>query len=234
LAAEGQWAHAARLLFAGQVDPRLHMDDLLDSFGVREVTHLAGRLDDAGFDEAVAASDVGLNLRWPTAREVSGPWLRMLSAGLPTVIVDAVHHLDIVTLDPRTWRGHTPTPGLEPTPQTRTVAVAVRLFELSVIESIYTPGGVTVGVSVLLPPEMLPLPEVVQEYVTVGPPVEPFAFRFRLCTAQVRVPGCAMTGTGTSALTVTLTRSVDVQPLALFVTKRVYVPALFTVGVSVF
>jgi glycosyltransferase involved in cell wall biosynthesis len=128
-AAARQWAPDARLLLAGQVDPLLHLDDLLRSFGVREVTHIAGRLDDAGFDEAVAACDVGLNLRWPTAREVSGPWLRMLSAGLPTVIVDAVHHLDIVTLDPRTWRCHTPTPGLEAHLETRAVAVAVDILD---------------------------------------------------------------------------------------------------------
>ncbi len=29
----------------------------------------------------LAACDVSLNLRWPTAREVSGPWLRALAAG---------------------------------------------------------------------------------------------------------------------------------------------------------
>ena len=98
-----QWASDARLLFAGQIDPLLPLDEMVDAFGLREVTHVAGRLDDAQFDEAVVACDVGLNLRWPTAREVSGPWLRMLSAGLPTVIVDAAHHVDVPTLDPRTW-----------------------------------------------------------------------------------------------------------------------------------
>ena len=32
-----------------------------------------------------------LNLRWPTAREMSGPWLRALAAGRPTVIIDLAH-----------------------------------------------------------------------------------------------------------------------------------------------
>lgn len=128
-AAARQWAPDARLLFAGHLDPMLPLDELLGSFGVREVTHLAGRLDDAGFDEAVAACDVGLNLRWPTAREMSGPWLRMLSAGLPTVIVDSVHHLDVVTLDPRTWRCHGPTPDLDPNPEARAIAVGIDILD---------------------------------------------------------------------------------------------------------
>ncbi len=128
-AAARQWATDARLLFAGSIDPLLPLDDLLDTFGVREVTHLAGRLDDAGFDEAVAACDVGLNLRWPTAREMSGPWLRMLAAGLPTVVVDAAHHTDILTLDPRTWRCHEPLQTLEPNPEQQAVAIAIDILD---------------------------------------------------------------------------------------------------------
>jgi glycosyltransferase involved in cell wall biosynthesis len=128
-AAARQWAPDARLLFAGQVDPLLPLHDLLRSFGVGEVTHLAGRLTDAEFDLAVAACDVGLNLRWPSAREVSGPWVRMLAAGLPTVIIDAVHHLDVMTLDPRTWRCHGPTPDLDPHPEARAIAVGVDILD---------------------------------------------------------------------------------------------------------
>lgn len=124
-----QWATDARLLFAGSADPLLPLDDLLDSFGVRDVTHLVGRMDDHGFDEAVAACDVGLNLRWPTAREMSGPWLRMLAAGLPTVVVDSVHHTDIITLDPRTWRCHEPLQTLEPNPELQAVAVAIDILD---------------------------------------------------------------------------------------------------------
>jgi glycosyltransferase involved in cell wall biosynthesis len=124
-----QWANDARLLFAGTVDPLLPLDDLLDSFGVRGVTHLVGRVNDEGFDQAVAACDVGLNLRWPTAREMSGPWLRMLAAGLPTVIVDSVHHTDIITLDPRTWRCHEPLHTLEPNPELQAVAVAIDILD---------------------------------------------------------------------------------------------------------
>jgi glycosyltransferase involved in cell wall biosynthesis len=71
---------------------------------------LAGYLeDDSDFTDHVAACDVSLNLRWPTAREVSGPWIRALAAGIPTVTIDLSHLADVPSLDPRTWR---PPPGM--------------------------------------------------------------------------------------------------------------------------
>lgn len=124
-----QWALDGRLLFAGQVDPSLHLEDMLLSYGLRDVTHIAGRLTDLEFDEAVVACDIGLNLRWPTTREMSGPWLRMLSAGLPTIIVDALHHLDVPTLDPRTWQRHAPEAELTPAPEAQAVAVAIDVLD---------------------------------------------------------------------------------------------------------
>ncbi len=51
----------------------------------------AGELDDAAFDQAIAAVDVSLNLRWPSARETSGPWLRALAAGRATIVTDLEH-----------------------------------------------------------------------------------------------------------------------------------------------
>ena len=38
---------------------------------------------DEELTDHLAACDVSLNLRWPTARETSGPWLRALAAGTP-------------------------------------------------------------------------------------------------------------------------------------------------------
>jgi hypothetical protein len=66
---------------------------------------IAGYLEtESALTDCLAACDVSLNLRWPTAREMSGPWLRALAAGLPTVIVDLAHLADVPSLDPRTWR----------------------------------------------------------------------------------------------------------------------------------
>jgi glycosyltransferase involved in cell wall biosynthesis len=58
---------------------------------------------DDDLTDHIAACDVTLNLRWPTARETSGPWLRALAAGKATVITDLVHLADVLSFDPRTW-----------------------------------------------------------------------------------------------------------------------------------
>jgi glycosyltransferase involved in cell wall biosynthesis len=55
----------------------------------------------------IAASDVTLNLRWPTARELSGPWLRSLAAGRCSIVSALAHLAGIPMIDAGTWaRGH--------------------------------------------------------------------------------------------------------------------------------
>lgn len=128
-AAARRWAPDARLLLAGAVDPLLPLSDLLDAAGITGVTHLTGRLDDAAFDDAVAACDVGLHLRWPTAREVSGPWLRMIAAGRPTVVIDTAHQADLPALDPRTWRPHAGHPAGSPNDALEPVTIALDILD---------------------------------------------------------------------------------------------------------
>lgn len=100
---------AAHLLLAGA--PAEHYDV---EAAVRR-TALAGRVTLTGYLESddaltdcIAASDVTLNLRWPTAREVSGPWLRCLAAGRPSIVTDLAHTADVPALDPRTWTSMAP------------------------------------------------------------------------------------------------------------------------------
>lgn len=93
----------ARLVLAGAVDPAMHLHRLaLDAGVVSSVVH-CGVLDDRAFDRAIAAVDVSLNLRWPTAVETSGPWIRALAAALPTVTVVLAHQAGVPALDPRDW-----------------------------------------------------------------------------------------------------------------------------------
>jgi glycosyltransferase involved in cell wall biosynthesis len=97
-------APAARLLLAGA--PAEHYDVAADvaRHGLQDRVTLTGYLEtDEDVTDHVAACDVTLNLRWPTARETSGPWLRALAAGRPTVITDLVHLGELPSLDPRTW-----------------------------------------------------------------------------------------------------------------------------------
>jgi glycosyltransferase involved in cell wall biosynthesis len=51
----------------------------------------------------IAASDVTLNLRWPTARELSGPWLRSLAAGRCSIVSALAHLAGIPAIDAGTW-----------------------------------------------------------------------------------------------------------------------------------
>jgi glycosyltransferase involved in cell wall biosynthesis len=99
------YAPNAHLLLAGAA--ARHYDVMADVVrrGLENHATVTGYItSDDELTEHVAACDVSLNLRWPTAREVSGPWLRALAAGRPTIITDLEHLADVPSLDPRTWR----------------------------------------------------------------------------------------------------------------------------------
>ena len=98
----------AVLVLAGGRDASVDVDGLIRSLGIGHAIRVLEPPNDAEFDRAIAAVDVSLNLRWPTAREMSGPWVRALAAGRATVIVDLVHLALIPSLDPRTWHTHAP------------------------------------------------------------------------------------------------------------------------------
>lgn len=99
-----RYAPAAHLLLAGAGARHYDVHEDVRRRGLLDRVTLTGYLEtDAELTDCLAACDVSLNLRWPTAREMSGPWLRALAAGLPTVIVDLVHLADVPSLDPRTW-----------------------------------------------------------------------------------------------------------------------------------
>jgi glycosyltransferase involved in cell wall biosynthesis len=115
---------SARLLLAGAVPAHYDLASDIARFGVAEQTVITGYLDDDDdLDAHIAASDVTLNLRWPTAREVSGPWLRCLAAGKPTVILGLAHLADVPAIDPRTWSSIS---GLEAAPA---VTIAVDILD---------------------------------------------------------------------------------------------------------
>jgi hypothetical protein len=94
---------ASRLLLAGTVHRSLNWRSIARKCGVEHAVILREGLDDVAFDQAVGAVDVALNLRWPSALETSGPWLRALAAGRATVVTDLAHQSHVPSLDPRTW-----------------------------------------------------------------------------------------------------------------------------------
>jgi len=100
-------AHApsARLVLAGTTAAHYDVGADIAGHGLGEHVIVTGYLDsDAELTDHLAAADVSLNLRWPTAGETSGPWLRALGAGIATVITDLAHLGDVPSLDPRTWK----------------------------------------------------------------------------------------------------------------------------------
>jgi glycosyltransferase involved in cell wall biosynthesis len=94
----------ARLLLAGAAAAHYDLAAEITARGLGAAAIVTGYLpSDEDVTAHLAACDVSLNLRWPTARETSGPWLRALAAGLPTIVTDLAHHGDVPSLDPRTW-----------------------------------------------------------------------------------------------------------------------------------
>ena len=118
LVAEGADVH---LLLAGDATdcPTLTRD--LSSLGIEGRVRAVGYVPDDTIGGYLAAADVCLCLRWPTARETSGSWLQCLAAGRPTVISDLAHLVDTPTIDPRTWRANDASP--EP------IAIAVDVLD---------------------------------------------------------------------------------------------------------
>jgi glycosyltransferase involved in cell wall biosynthesis len=118
LAAEGR---DVRLLLVGDAEEATAMTDEIARQGLADRVVVTGHVADEAIGAHLAAADVCLCLRWPTAQESSASWLRCLAAARPTVISDLAHLVDIPTVDPRTWR--TSPASAEP------VAVAIDLLD---------------------------------------------------------------------------------------------------------
>src|SRR6185436_14298930 len=94
----------AHLLLAGARAAHYDVAAGIAALDLQRHVTVAGYLErDADLTDHLAACDVSLNLRWPTARETSGPWLRALAAARATIVTDLVHLADVPSLDPRTW-----------------------------------------------------------------------------------------------------------------------------------
>jgi len=97
-------APSARLLLGGAAAAHYDVHAAIAAHGLQDRVTVTGYLEsDAELTDHLAACDVSLNLRWPTARETSGAWLRALAAGVPTIITDLAHLGEVPSLDPRTW-----------------------------------------------------------------------------------------------------------------------------------
>ena len=64
---------------------------------------ITGYVPDEDLPAHLAAADVCICLRWPTARETSASWLRAWPPASRPIVTDLTHLVDVPTLDPRSW-----------------------------------------------------------------------------------------------------------------------------------
>ncbi|MGE0641700.1 MAG: glycosyltransferase family 4 protein [Thermoanaerobaculia bacterium] len=76
------------LLIAGELSPYSNYETLARELGVAERVHVTGYLPFEKLDAAIAATDLCLNLRYPTAGETSASLLRILAVGRPVAVSD--------------------------------------------------------------------------------------------------------------------------------------------------
>ncbi len=76
----------ARYILVGSVSPSYDLAALIHRLGLDDAVVITGYVPRADFERYVAAADLCLNLRSPTAGETSASLLRLLGAGRPTLV----------------------------------------------------------------------------------------------------------------------------------------------------
>ncbi|MEO7913462.1 MAG: glycosyltransferase, partial [Roseiflexaceae bacterium] len=75
-----------RYLLVGSISPNYDLRAAIARAGLEDSVTVTGYVDRAAFEDYVAAADICLNLRHPTAGETSASLLRLLGAGKPTLV----------------------------------------------------------------------------------------------------------------------------------------------------
>src|SRR5262249_53580422 len=85
----------AHLLIAGEVSPHNDLEGLARKLGVADRVHLVGYVAYDELQGAIAASDLCLNLRYPSAGETSASLLRILAVGRPAIVNEYAQFRDL-------------------------------------------------------------------------------------------------------------------------------------------
>jgi glycosyltransferase involved in cell wall biosynthesis/uncharacterized protein YbaR (Trm112 family) len=85
----------ALLIVAGSVSPSVDLQRNIDLLGLGDHTLLTGYLSDNDASILAQASDVAVNLRYPSTGETSASLLRLLGSGLPVVVTAHGSFLDV-------------------------------------------------------------------------------------------------------------------------------------------
>jgi len=86
---------AAHLVVAGEVAPEMELEERARAAGVAERVHCLGYLPWEEFSRGIAACDLCVNLRYPTAGETSASLLRILALGRPVLVSDTAQFTDL-------------------------------------------------------------------------------------------------------------------------------------------
>lgn len=96
---------AARYILVGSVSPSYDLQSLIQRLDLADAVTVTGYVSRSDFEHYVAAANLCLNLRFPTAGETSASLLRLLGAGRPTLVstvgafaelpMDVCAHVDV-------------------------------------------------------------------------------------------------------------------------------------------
>lgn len=87
--------HAFRLVVVGAVDATLDLPARIADAGLEERVELLGRVCAEDFSALMGATDLAVNLRYPTARASSGTLQQLMQLGVPALVHDLLHTRDI-------------------------------------------------------------------------------------------------------------------------------------------
>jgi glycosyltransferase involved in cell wall biosynthesis len=79
----------ARFICVGEVTPGYDLNAIIDELNLEAVAHMTGHVSMETFSRYLRAVDVGINLRYPTWGESSGPLIRLMACGVPTLVTRA-------------------------------------------------------------------------------------------------------------------------------------------------
>jgi glycosyltransferase involved in cell wall biosynthesis len=77
---------SAQFWLVGEVDPMYNLPAAIEMLGLEKSVRIMGRVDFEMFNVYIAATDVCVNLRHPTAGETSGGVLRMMAREKPVIV----------------------------------------------------------------------------------------------------------------------------------------------------
>ena len=82
-------------VIAGEVAAHYDLQSQIDRFNLKGIVKITGYLDRAAFHQYLSRADVVVNLRYPSAREMSATLLRALAYGKPVLMSRLQHLMEI-------------------------------------------------------------------------------------------------------------------------------------------